>query len=87
MVNDSPFVPLPSPPRDPTQSDAEADVHGYDRDDEHAKALAYKQHVADIATKQREHLAILNGNTDARRNLHRKWIGVLPNTPPYLEGG
>lgn len=85
MANDTPFVPLPSPPVDPTQSGPEADIRGYDRDDEHAKAIAYKAHLAQIAKAAQVRLRALNGNGEARRNLHRKTAALLPQAPPYVE--
>lgn len=84
MVNDTPFVPLPSPPVDPTQTTKEADVRGYDRDDEHEKALAYKAHLARMAKGRKAMLLKLAGNKVAARNLHRK-TQALTNAPPYVE--
>lgn len=84
-TNDTPFVPFPSPPADPTQSVAEQDLHGIDRDDEHERAMLYVAEQKAIATKMREHLLKLNGNVEARKNLHRKTVARTTSAPPYLE--
>lgn len=90
MPNDTPFVELPSPPRSPTQTAAEADIRGYDHgtptDDEHARALAYRKHIVNMGKNRASLLARLGGNKAAFRSLQHKTLPLTKSAPPYIEG-
>lgn len=91
MANDTPFVELPSPPRSPSQTAVEADLRGNDfgptaDDDEHARAVAYREHLRLLTKNKTAHLLMLRGSKAALRSLQHKTLPLTQSAPPYVEG-
>ncbi len=90
MPNDTPFIPLPSPPRSPSQSDSDADMRGYDfgptvPNDDGARARAYAIHLNVMAQGKRDVLMRLVGSRSALKTLWRKTMALTDAAPAYVE--
>lgn len=90
MANDQPFVELPSPPRSPSQTPADADVRGNnfgptENDDETVRAIAYREHLVAMTRNKTANLRALGGSKEAFRTLQHKTLPLTQAAPPYIE--
>lgn len=89
-MNDTPFVPLPSPPRSPSQTETSRNIRGNDfgpteDDDETVRAIAYAAHVTAMAKNVRDRMLALKGSNAAYKSLMHKTMPLTNGAPPYVE--
>lgn len=87
-MNDQPFVDLPKPPASTTQPSSDADIRGYDHediDDEYAKAMAYAQHLTDMANGHEKIVAMLTAPVGPYLSLQRKMLPLTNAAPPHVD--
>jgi hypothetical protein len=86
MANDTPFIDLPSPPRDDQQPTSAADIRGWDFDDEYVRATNYQKSINARVRSRLSFLNLLKGSPAAYRELQRKSLPLAESSPPYIEG-